>query len=468
MFYSLQSDFCLRGWEEMAWILVKRPANQIFYLTHEMFQVLLLCDGETELPGNLLDETLFKILEQCEKKGIIQKSEIPSALNSEQYYKYHKNRFVQDVFWSVTGRCNLRCRHCYMDAPEEKLGELSTEEALQLIDQMAECGVLRVDITGGEPFVRKDFWKLVDRILSYQMVIKQIYTNGWLLNGKTLDEFEKKGIKPEINISFDGVGWHDWMRGKEGAEDAALRAISLCCERGFSVSVAMCVHRGNQDTLPETVQRLCEIGVKEIRIANVDMTELWHCNSEGNEMSWREYLDTMIPYISWYYKAGCPIETLKLAGIARMNREGPCESMVRQYNGTESCKKSYLCGSARWSCYITPEGRLLPCMPMTASPQQELFPKVQEIGLQQGLKNSYYMQFVNSRIQNLFEVNQECDVCEYRYQCGGGCRASALLNGDCNLMGCDRDMCVIWKEGYAERIQKEIEAVNIQYKREET
>ena len=96
-------------------------------------------------------------MESCEE---------PQPIEKRQYYKYYHNRYVRSIFWSITGKCNYRCRHCFMDAPEGALGELSTQQAFDLIDQMAECGVLQVDITGGEPFVRKDFWQLVDRIRS--------------------------------------------------------------------------------------------------------------------------------------------------------------------------------------------------------------------------------------------------------------------------------------------------------------
>src|SRR5699024_3395814 len=216
MYYRLKSCYSMRGWKGMSWVLVKRPENYIETLKQDKFQVLMLCDGETELPGNLLDEELRDMLKQCEAEGIIEPCEKPCSLEPDQYYRLSANRFVMKVFWSTAGRCNFRCRHCYMDAPEAKLGELSTEEALNLIHQMAECGVLRVDITGGEPLVRKHLWELVDRICSYKMVIGSFHTNGWLLNEKTLDAFEQRGLKPEISISFDGVGWHDWMRGITG------------------------------------------------------------------------------------------------------------------------------------------------------------------------------------------------------------------------------------------------------------
>ena len=91
---------------------------------------------------------------------------------------------------------------------------------------------------------------------------------------------------------------------------------------------------------------------------------------------------------------------------------------------------------------------------MTASPEQDKFPLVQDIGLRQGLSDSYYMQFVAGKVKDLFAANPECNACQYRYWCGGGCRANALLEGDHDLMGCDRTMCMMWKEGYVDRIRQ--------------
>ncbi len=467
MYYSLKPEYLLRGWEGMAWMLVRRPENQLTALSREMFQTLLLCDGETELSAPDLDGETLAALREAEEKGFIQPGETPQPLAEDQYYRYYKNRYVNKIFWSVTGRCNFRCRHCYMDAPDGMLGELSTEEALEMIDQMAECGVLRVDITGGEPLVRKDIWQLIDRILSHHMVIRNFHTNGWLLDDEVLDGFERRGLHPLIAISFDGVGWHDWMRGRKGAEEDALRAMRLCQSRGFTVSVGMCIHRGNVSSLPATVEALRAVGVEDIKTANVDPTDLWNRHSEGNGMTREEYIQAMLPYIEWYYKAGRPIKQLEFGGIARLRQDAPGELSVRCYDGTESCLDNYLCGAVRWSCYITPDGRLLPCMPMTASPKQELFPKVQQIGLRQGLSSSYYMQFVNGRIRDLLAANAECAGCDYKYKCGGGCRANALAS-DQDPMGCDRQMCMFWKNNYDARIQQAIEDAETKWGKTET
>lgn len=466
MFYRLQSSYLLRGWKQTPWVLVKRPDNKVQNLSQVQFQTLMLCDGETDVALDELDDQMKKALQQCREEGWIKLCPQPQPLEEEQYYKYFNNRYVKSVFWSITGKCNFRCRHCYMDAPDGALGELSTEQALNLVDQMAECGVLSVDITGGEPFVRRDFWQLIDRILSYKMNIGMVYTNGWLLNESVLDEFERRGIKPEISISFDGVGWHDWMRGIPGAEEAALHALQLCQKREFSTSVQMCIHRGNKDSLPQTIEVLKAIGVNNIRVGNVSMTDLWRSHSDGNQMSEDEYIDAMIHYIPKYYQANCPIE-LKIGSVIYLQTDGSYIIAGGNYNGRQESLNGYLCGGARWNCYITPEGRLLPCMPMTSGPRevQELFPLIGDIGLKKGLDDSFYMQFVNRRVKDLLVANKECAACEYRLTCGGGCRASALLSGEHNLMGCDRSMCRLLKTGYQKRIQKVAEEARAAYER---
>lgn len=461
MHYRLKSPYSLRGWEKVSWALIKRPENKFRALRNEAFQTLLLCDGSTDVDEYASDE-MKQLLHKYEEEGIIEPCSAGTALEEDQYYRYYDNRFVRSVFWSITGRCNYRCRHCYMDAPEGALGELSHEQAIHLIDEMAECGVLRVDITGGEPFVRTDFWSLIDRILSHKMTIGQVYTNGWLLNDKILHEFERRNLKPEFSISFDGVGWHDWMRGINGAEEAAIKALKLCKRRGFSMNVEMCIHKGNQNTIPETVKLLADIGVPALKTSTVLSTDLWKRNSEGNALDVREYTEAMIRYIPHFFEAGMPMNVM-LAGVISLYRASDKFSVIPvKYDGTEKCKDRLLCGATRYACYITPEGRLLPCMPMTACKEQEMFPLVQDIGLKKGLKDSFYMKIVDSRVKDLLAVNEKCASCSHKYQCGGGCRAIALeQTGD--LMGCNGNQCILWEEGYVDRIQEAAKAAVARY-----
>lgn len=453
MFYRLHNEYALRGWIKMNTVLIKRPQNYYRPLKPEEFRLLTLCDGETDFADITLSFDEQNAMHGFLEENIIEMLSEPLSLCEEQFYRFYPNRFVNSCFWSFTGRCNFRCRHCFMDAPEGALGELSHEEAIELIDQMADCGVLKVDITGGEALVRKDFWQLVDHMRSYGITIGQLYTNGWLLTDDVLEQFEKRNLKPDISISFDGLGWHDWMRGVTGAEEAALTAITRCKNHDFPALVELCAHRGNLNSLRETVNHLAELGVVNLRFGNVLQTPLWIKNSEGKDLTEQEYLDAMLEYIPLFFADGMPVDLL-IGGVIYLYK-GSTEYRViaERYDGTENCLECHLCGATRSSCYITPEGRLLPCMPMTAFKEQEQFARFQDIGLREGLSNSFYMQFVDKRIKDLLEVNEKCNACLYKYKCGGGCRASALQQSG-NLLGSDLDLCYIWENGYVEKIHK--------------
>lgn len=119
------------------------------------------------------------------------------------------------------------------------------------------------------------------------------------------------------------------------------------------------------------------------------------------------------------------------------------------------CGNCYLCEDARFAAYIAPDGQLLPCLPMTGAPQEWLnrFPRLGEISLKEGLSASFYMNFISKRIRELFAENLKCGTCEFRFRCGGGCRAAALL-GTGDLMGADPGMCFILKNHYPERIRE--------------
>lgn len=74
------------------------------------------------------------------------------------------------------------------------------------------------------------------------------------------------GFKPEMKISFDGLGFLDWMRGCEGAEQDALRAIKLCVDAGFPTRVQMNINRKNRDSILPSLALLDDMGVGRARV----------------------------------------------------------------------------------------------------------------------------------------------------------------------------------------------------------
>ncbi len=246
---------------------------------------------------------------------------LPSGSRSPPASDAAQNRFVRTAHWSITGKCNYRCRHCYMSAPDAKLGEIDHDTMMDLARQIADCGILEVSLTGGEPLVRRDFMELVDALLSYRIRIAQIYTNGKLVDEKLLDQLEERGIRPEFNMSYDGTqGWHDWMRGVPGAGDAVLAAFDLCHERGFPTGAEMCLHQGNKHLLRESVSTLAAHHCESLKVNPVADTDTWERLGEDRSLTLEETFEVYLDYIPCFYEDGAPLG-LHLGGFF-MGRPG--------------------------------------------------------------------------------------------------------------------------------------------------
>ena len=87
---------------------------------------------------------------------------------------------------------------------------------------------------------------VVDALGERGIAIEGIKTNGWLLDEAFLDGLDARGVRPRFQLSFDGVGCHDFLRGVPGAEERTVRAIGMLRERGHEVTAALCLHRGKR------------------------------------------------------------------------------------------------------------------------------------------------------------------------------------------------------------------------------
>jgi cyclic pyranopterin phosphate synthase len=116
-------------------------------------------------------------------------------------------RAIGDVRISVTDRCNFRCQYC-MPAEGlpwlERSALLSYEEIERLVRILAGMGVHDVRLTGGEPLVRKDLWKLVERLSAIEDVSDlSLTTNGYLLE-RQVDDLVRAGLR-RVNVSLDAL-----------------------------------------------------------------------------------------------------------------------------------------------------------------------------------------------------------------------------------------------------------------------
>ena len=162
--------------------------------------------------------------------------------------------------WEVTMGCNMRCGHCGSSCAGALPGQLSTEEALDLCDQIAELGLKWITLSGGEPLTRKDTPELVKR-LSGNGVLVNMITNGWLLDKKMAQRLKENGIST-VAISIDGIPEiHDKIRMK-GAFEHARQAFDAMTELGIHTGAVTTITKQNIDILPELKEKLIRMGVK--------------------------------------------------------------------------------------------------------------------------------------------------------------------------------------------------------------
>ncbi len=153
--------------------------------------------------------------------------------------------------WELTYACNLACVHCLSSSGRRDPGELGTAECKAVIDTLERMQVFYVNIGGGEPTVRPDFWELVDYATAHHVGVK------FSTNGVRIDEAVARRLAAtdyvDVQISLDGATdeVNDAVRG-QGSHAMAIRAMGHLASaglRGFKISVV--VTRQNAGQLDE-------------------------------------------------------------------------------------------------------------------------------------------------------------------------------------------------------------------------
>ncbi len=265
MNYILDGRYRLRGWLDRPCGVCEAVDREVRFLPREAFLALMKCDGAHDLDDGSLTEAQRRFLETARGEGVVRPAGFMEVLDPQQAYRRYPAAYRESAHWSITGACNLKCRHCFMSAPHARHGAPSHEQILNIADQLAECGVFKVGLTGGEPLIREDFLDIVSALTERQIAVTTLYTNGWLVDEQLLDALEARGQRPSFQLSYDGVGMHDFLRGVPGAEARTIRALELLQARGIPVSVSMCVHRKNAHTLRDSVRLLASLGVGSLK-----------------------------------------------------------------------------------------------------------------------------------------------------------------------------------------------------------
>jgi len=230
--------------------------------------------------------------------------------------------------WELTYACNLQCVHCLSSSGIRDTRELSTIEAEAVIDELQRMQVFYVNIGGGEPTIRPDFWHLVDYCVAHDVGVK-FSTNGSRIDGDVARRLAGSDYV-DVQISIDGAdaATNDAVRG-EGSFDTAVAAMRHLHEARFGefkISVVMTRHNISQlDKFAELADRYgAQLRLTRLRPSGRG-ADSWHqlhaTNDQQIELyNWLlDHPDTLTGDSFFHLSAlGEPLPGLNLCGAGRV------------------------------------------------------------------------------------------------------------------------------------------------------
>ncbi|MDH6291485.1 mycofactocin radical SAM maturase [Rhodococcus opacus] len=306
--------------------------------------------------------------------------------------------------WELTYACNLSCVHCLSSSGRRDPRELSTEQCKSIIDELQRMQVFYVNIGGGEPTVRSDFWELVDYATAHQVGVK-FSTNGVKIDKKVAARLAASDYV-DVQISLDGATAevNDAVRGP-GSFAMAVRALENLSEAGFKdAKISVVVTRHNVSQLDDFKALADKYG------ATLRITRL-RPSGRGADV-WDELHPTQA-------------QQRELYNWLVANGEGVLtgDSFFHLSAYGDALPGLNLCGAGRVVCLIDPIGDVYAC-PFAIHEQFLAGNIVVDGGFQQVWQTSELFQELRSP-----QTGGACSKCNHYDSCRGGCMAAKFFTG---------------------------------------
>ena len=214
------------------------------------------------------------------------------------------------VIWNLTRSCNLTCKHCYALAVDKPFpGELTTEQAYAVLDDLKQFRVPAVILSGGEPLLRADIHDIA-RYAKGLGMYTALSTNGTLMDGASLKEIDAVGYD-YIGISIDGLReTHDKFRRLDGAFESSMTAIRACVARGLKVGMRFTMTQDNAHELKPMLDLLEQENVERFYFSHLNYAGRGNHNRKDDAVfkMTRDAMNTLFSRALKYIEAGEPRE----------------------------------------------------------------------------------------------------------------------------------------------------------------
>lgn len=330
------------------------------------------------------------------------------------------DRYPLLVAWEMTHACLLACKHCRASAEPDPLpGELSTEEGLRLLEELATYTPKPILLpTGGDPLRRPDLFVLLEKARELGLTVGITPAVTPLLTQEVVGRFKELGVH-QMALSLDGASpeAHDSFRGVPGTFQRAMEALEWAREVGLPTQINTTVTRLTRAELPGIARVIAEKGVAT--------WEVFFLVPVGrgavlSQLSPEEYEQAM----HWLY------ETSRDQGIKIRTTEGPhFRRVVMQRRRAEGTEDQALVGHGRGAHLSDGNGFVF------ISATGEVYPSgfLAESGgniRQRPLREIYQNSPLFTELRDKRLLRGKCGACEYKQLCGGSRARAWAETGD--------------------------------------
>ncbi len=328
------------------------------------------------------------------------------------------------VVWNFTQACNLTCRHCYQNATHKPVGdELTLEEKIDAVDQMADAGVPFLAVAGGEPLVSRHLWPVLEHA-HRRGIHLTLATNGTLLTPENVGRLKGVGVRyVEVSVDSVNASEHDEFRGQPGAWARSVRGIQNSVAAGMRTSFATCITRRTAGQVDDLVNFAVDLGCSTFTHFNfIPVGRGVEMAADDLEPAQRE---RVLRKLNTHLQEGRigVFSTSPQFGRSCIMNGAVNDIFPTSHAGLGPGHKTRVlarymggCGAGRCYCSIQPNGAVTPCVYISSV----------EVGT---LRRQSLLELWNCelfrRLQDRTDVGDHCAVCDYSVYCGG-CRARAL------------------------------------------
>ncbi|MCZ4262810.1 pyrroloquinoline quinone biosynthesis protein PqqE [Limimaricola sp. G21655-S1] len=314
------------------------------------------------------------------------------------------------VLAEITHRCPLQCPYCSNPVELERASaELSTEEWLRVLGEIADLGVLQLHFSGGEPLARRDLETLVARAAALDLYTNLI-TSAVTLTEARLDALAHAGLD-HVQISVQSVedALATRIGGLRGALERKRAAAAWVRARDLPLTLNAVMHRQNLHELPEMIEMALDLGAARLEVANVQYYG-WALRNRAALMPTPDQIDTASKVVD--------------AARARLHGRLVIDYVEPDYYAARP--KPCMGGWGRQVFNISPSGKVLPCH-AAESIAGLSFDSVRDHSLAWIWDHSKVM----NRYRGTDWMPEPCRSCAHKHDDWGGCRCqAAALLGD--------------------------------------